>query len=28
MDVIKEPLGGPQDMFEEPQGKKKKKKFL
>ena len=28
MAVIKEPLGGQQDIFEEPQGKKKKKPFL
>jgi len=28
MAVIKEPLGGLQDIFEEPQGKKKKKTFL
>jgi len=28
MAVIKEPLGGQQDIFEEPQGKKKNKKFL
>jgi len=28
MAVIKGPLGGQQDIFEEPQGKKKKKPFL
>jgi len=28
MAVIKEPLGGPQNIFEEPQGKKKKRTFL
>jgi len=28
MAVIKEPLGGQQDIFEEPQGEKKKKTFL
>jgi len=28
MAMIKEPFGGPQDIFEEPQGKKKKKTFL
>jgi len=28
MAVIKEPLGGQQDIFEEPQGNKKKKPFL
>jgi len=28
MAVSKEPLGGQQDIFEEPQGKKKKKTFL